>query len=102
MQVVETDHAEPKELVPAPNYRVNFWDRRSPETSWSLDAYVLFEVEGINEVLKWASENANGRPYEVFVEFEDEDAHELAIPRTTPIIRLLGEDPNDPNSKYNA
>ena len=36
MQVSGTDHAEPKELVPAPNYRVNFWDRLSSKTSWSL------------------------------------------------------------------
>ncbi|MGP5030727.1 hypothetical protein ACTXJG_04720 [Glutamicibacter arilaitensis] len=100
--MTETDHAEPSEMVPFPNYRVNFWEKRSPECSWSLDAYVLLDVAEINEVLDWAREHANARPYEVFAEFDDEEIHELATPRTTPLIRLFGEDPNDPNSKYNA
>lgn len=98
MRVIETDHAEPRELNPCPNYRVNFWERRNPKSSWSLNAYVLFDVSDAKEVLNWAEQHAAGRPYEILVEVEEEEVHALATPRTAALVRLFGENPNSPGS----
>ncbi|WP_232331589.1 hypothetical protein [Agromyces laixinhei] len=94
MQAFETVHAEPRDSVESPGFRVNFWQRPSPETAWSLDAYVLSGAQDVDEVLRWVDEHAQGRRFEVFAEMEVEQVKAFAEPRTTPLLRLLGEDPN--------
>jgi len=74
MRPIETVHAEPRDSVDSPAYRVNFWQRSSPEQAWNLNAYALTEVEDITEVLRWVDEHAAGRRFEVFVEMDEEPA----------------------------
>ena len=92
MRAYETVHAEPRNSIEAPNYRVNFW---SPSKNvWSLDAWVLVDVEDVGEVLQWVKENAKGRRSEVFVEMEEEAIQPFQTPRTSGLIRLYGTNPN--------
>lgn len=94
MRSIETVHAEPRDSVDSPSYRVNFWDRPSPGFAWNLDAYVLTEVEDIAEVLGWVDEHARGRRFELFVESDDEPVRSFESPRTTGLVRLIGSNPN--------
>jgi len=94
MRTLETVHAEPRDSLDSPSYRVNFWQRSSPEHAWNLDAYALTEVEDITEVLRWVDEHADGRRFEVFMEMDEEPARSFQSPRRTGLIRLLGRDPN--------
>jgi hypothetical protein len=94
MRAIETVHAEPRDSVDSPAYRVNFWQRTSPEQAWSLDAFALTEVEDITDVLQWVDEHAAGRRFEVFVEMDEEPARSFQSPRKAGLIRLLGSNPN--------
>lgn len=94
MRPIETVHAEPRDAVDSPAYRVNFWQRTSPEHAWNLDAYALTEVEDIAEVLRWVDEHALGRRFEVFAEMDEEPVRSFQSPRTTGLVRLLGSNPN--------
>ena len=92
MRPIETVHAEPRDSVDSPAYRVNFWQRSGE--AWSLDAYALTEVKDIAEVLQWVDENAAGRRFEVFAEMDTEPEGSFQSPRKTGLIRLLGANPN--------
>lgn len=94
MRATQTVHAEPEEFIDSPSFRVNFWQQASPQHGWALDAWVLTDVEDINEVHQWIDENAHGRRFELFVEMEPEPVLPFTTPRTSGLIRLLGRDPN--------
>ncbi|MBP3044188.1 hypothetical protein KKR91_06170 [Arthrobacter jiangjiafuii] len=94
MRAYETDHAEPRESMDSPNYRVNFWVKPRPGYGWNLDAYVLTESGDITEVLRWVEEHADGRRFEVFAETDEEPVLPLGTPRTSGLVRLLGSNPN--------
>lgn len=94
MQISETTHAEPQDQVDAPVYRVNFWQQPRPGYAWNLDAFLLSEVDGVVEALRWAEEHANGRSFELFVESHWEPVGPFEAPRKAGLIRLCGEDPN--------
>lgn len=94
MRVIETDHAEPRDVVELPCYRVNFWVQPHPGHAWNLDANVLIDVGDIAEVLRWVDGHANGRPFEVFAEMQDEPERAFGTPRKTGLVRLLGSNPN--------
>ena len=94
MRATETVHAEPCDSIDSPAYRVNFWQRPSPEHAWNLDAYVLTDVEDITELLQWVNEHAAGRRFEVFVETNEEPERSFQSSQTTGLIRLLGSNPS--------
>jgi hypothetical protein len=94
MRAIETVHAEPRDSIDSPTYRVNFWQRSSPERAWNLDAYALTGVEDITEVLQWVDEHGAGRRFEVFVEMDEEPARSFQSPRKAGLVRLLGSNPN--------
>lgn len=94
MRASETVHADSRDLIDSPNYRVNFWQQASPEYGWNLEAYVLTEAEDFTEVLQWVNDQAVGRRFEVFVEIDREHVRPFGTPRTTGLIRVLGTDPN--------
>lgn len=54
MRTFETVHAEPWSRLEVPRYRVHFWQRRSPEDAWNLNAHVLEDAQDVDEVLAWA------------------------------------------------
>lgn len=90
----ETVHAEPRESVESPTYRVNFWERPRPEGAWNLDAWVLSDVKDITEVLGWVEANSRGRRFEVFAEMDEEPVGPIGEARAAGLVRLLGSDPN--------
>ncbi|MCM3657552.1 hypothetical protein M3147_09845 [Agromyces mediolanus] len=94
MHAFKTVHAEPRDSVESPVFRVNFWQRNSPGAAWSLDAYVLTDIRDVNEVLRWVDLHADGRRFEVFAEMDPEPVGAFQEPRTTSLLRLIGEDPN--------
>jgi hypothetical protein len=94
MRAIETDHAEPRDSVDAPCYRVNFWVQPRPGYSWALDAYALVEVQDVSEALRWVDEHANGRLFELFAETDFEPEAPFGTPRKTGLVRLLGSNPN--------
>ncbi|GAA3699204.1 hypothetical protein GCM10023081_40100 [Arthrobacter ginkgonis] len=94
MRVIETVHAEPRDVTYSPCYRVNFWQQPPPGHSWPLDAYALTEVEDVTEVLRWVTDHANGRLFEVFAEIDDEPEGSFQTSRKTGLVRLLGTNPN--------
>lgn len=91
MRASETVHAEPRDSIDSPNYRVNFW---TPGQGWALDAHVLTEVTDVAEVLTWVHENAAGRRFEVFAELNPEPVGAFQAPRTAGLLRLVGSNPN--------
>lgn len=94
MHVIETVHAEPRETLYSPCYRVNFWQQPHPGFAWNLDAYALSGAEDVSEVLRWADEHSDGRPFEVFAELDDEPDEAFQNPRKTALIHLLGSNSN--------
>jgi hypothetical protein len=94
MQTFETVHAEPRDSVELPWFRVNFWEQPSAEWAWTLEAHILTDAHDISEVLHWVEEHARGRRVEVFAEVDREPEPKYASPRTTALVRLLGIDPN--------
>lgn len=95
MRSIGTVHAEPSDSVESPVYRVNFWQQPGPGYAWNLDAYVLTEARDITEVLLWVNEQADGRPFEVFIEMAEEPILTFEQPRTSGLIRVLGSNPNE-------
>jgi hypothetical protein len=94
MRASETVHAEPRDLIESPIYRVNFWQKPAPGHAWNLDAYALTDAKDFSEVLQWVNDHAVGRRFEVFVEIDQEHVQSFGTPRTTGLIRILGTDPN--------
>jgi hypothetical protein len=94
MRPLKTVHSESRETVDSPTYRVNFWERPSPEQGWNLDAFALTDVENVTEALRWVDEHARGRRFEIFVEMDDEQEASFHTPRKTGLIRLSGSNPN--------
>jgi hypothetical protein len=84
MRLIETVHAEPRDSVDTPAYRVNFWQRSGE--AWSLDAYALTEVEDVAEVLRWVDENVAGRRFEVFAEMDNEPVGSFENPRKRALV----------------
>ena len=72
MKAYETGHAEPDDYLASPIYGVNFWERPAPGFAFNLDAVVLVDASGVDEVLQWAATRARGRTYEVMVEAREE------------------------------
>lgn len=95
MREISTVHAEPRETIDSPTYRVNFWHRPAPGAGWNLDAYALTDADDITEVLRWVKEQARGRRVELFVEIDDEPEGSFQSPRQTGLIRLIGSNPNE-------
>lgn len=93
MRAFETVHAEPRDVVRSPKYRVNFWDG-THLGSWNLDAHILIDAQDLTEVLKWVEENARGRQFELFLELDDEPNESFSNPRKSRLVRLVGNDPN--------
>ncbi|GAA1121623.1 hypothetical protein [Citricoccus alkalitolerans] len=94
MREIPTVHAEPRESVDSPLYRVNFWQKPARGRAWSLDAYALTDAKDVAEVLRWVDEHAHGRRVEVFAEMNDEPEGSFQTPRKTGLVRLLGSNPN--------
>lgn len=94
VDVMETVHAEPRDVIESPTYRVNFWHRPSVEQAWQLDACALSNAEDVTAVLQWVKEHALGRRFEVFVETDEEPETPFESPRTAGLVRLLGSNPN--------
>jgi hypothetical protein len=92
MRQIETVHAEPRDCVESPCYRVNFWQRSGQ--AWALDAYALTDVKDIAEALRWVDEHALGRRFELFAEMDQEPERSFQNPRKTGLIRLVGTNPN--------
>ena len=95
MKAYETGHAEPDDYFASPVYRVNFWERPAPGIAFNLDAFVLADASGVDEVLQWAATRARGRTYEVMVEAAEEQLEPGLQIRTTALLRLAGENPNE-------
>ncbi|WP_200953368.1 hypothetical protein [Agromyces sp. Root81] len=95
MKAYETGHAEPGEYLASPIYRVNFWERPAPGFAFNLDAFVLVDASGVDEVLQWAASGARGRTYEVMVEAAEEPVEPGLQIRTAALLRLAGENPNE-------
>lgn len=96
MHFIRTVHAEPAELSHADTYRVNIWEI-AEDGALLLDAFVLFEVKEVVEVLEWARDEAGGRPYEVFVETSPQAETEFSLPRSAALLRVAGSDPTEPD-----
>ena len=94
MRAIETVHSESSDSIDSTVYRVNFWQRPSPQHAWNLNAYLLSEALEITEVLPWVDEHARGRPFEVFAEMNDEPVGPFESPRTAGLVLLLGSNPN--------
>lgn len=94
MEAIPTAHAEPRELLLFPTYRVHLWHPTGE--SWNLDAYILTGAETVSQALEWVNETMDpGQKFELFVETEGEYAAPPEEPRKAGLIRLLGEDPTD-------
>ncbi len=93
MRAHETVHSECSYQDDAPTYRVNFWERDGT-TAWNLQAFVLSDVDNVQEALGWVKRHESGRLAELFVEIDNEEIHPFGTPRKTDLIRLYGFDPN--------
>lgn len=94
MRAIETVHAEPRDLLEEPRYRVNFW-QMTPGGAWALDAFVLTGASDITEVLRWVEDHVRDRRFEVFAEIDDEVVGSFERPRRTGLIQLAGSNPNE-------
>ncbi|MFC9934689.1 hypothetical protein [Glutamicibacter sp. NPDC127525] len=95
MEFYETTHGEPRDSLDDPIYRIQFWERFDPSCGWNLQSWLLGEAQDVTEVLKWATLNARGRLFEVFVETEVEEYRGYQIPRTCGYIKIYGINPNE-------
>ena len=78
------------------SYRVNFWVKPPRKNwSWSLDAYILFGVPDVREVLAWVDEHSKGRQAEVFIELDGEPPTPFETPRRANLVRIMGTNPNE-------
>lgn len=93
MRAIETVHAEPRDQLDEPGYRVNFW-QPTPQGAWALDAYALLGAADVDEVLRWIEAKADGRRFELFAEVDTEAAGPFLQPRKAALVRLLGSNPN--------
>lgn len=93
MRVLETVHAEPRDQMDDPGYRVNFW-QPTPQGAWALDAFALLGAVDVQEVLDWIEAHASGRRFELFAEVDREAAGAFQQPRKAALVRLLGTNPN--------
>lgn len=88
-----TTFADPRWLDSSPVYRVNFWALTSGG-AWGLEAFVLFDVTDVTEVVAWVEHHRHARKVEVFVEVEGGPKNSEEEPRTFGLIRILGDNPN--------
>ena len=89
-----TTHSEPRLLETRAVYRVDCWNL-APGGAWGLDAFVLTEAADVTEALQWVSENLRtGSKFELYVEVDAEPIRTPGTPRTSHLIRLAGENPN--------
>lgn len=95
MRHFETVHAEPKEFIKFPTYRVNFWQKPIAGGGWPLDAYVILGAGSVTEVISWVEKNARGRDFEIFAEMDEEPVGSFDMPRKSGLVRLLGKNPNE-------
>ena len=93
-----TPRAEPAYQLAYPRYRVDFW--RMGEDAWDQEAWYLTGVDSVLEALAWVHAHAHGRRFELFVEADDRSGE--AGPRTAPLVRLAGSDPNEPTAVTGA
>lgn len=102
MRATPTVHSEPLWDERSPTYRIDIWHRSTTANgSWALEAYVLEEAEDIREVLAWVDDHVSGgQVVEVFVETERESVGSFQTPRKTPLVRILGRNPNDNESFF--
>ena len=77
MRVNPVDRRDTRWEVDHPVYRVHFWQLGITD-EWELDGADL------DEVLRWAADNANGRRHVVYARMDDAKGPGL--------IRLLGSD----------
>lgn len=94
-----TPHSEASVLFDACAYRVNFWESTAGSDAWALDAFVLTEARDVRDAIEWIERHAHGRRFELFVELDAEPVGAPELPRKTPLVRIIGEDPNDGRSR---
>jgi len=78
--MVRANPVDPRDIrweVDHPAYLVHFWQKGMTD-EWELDG------ADVDEVLRWAADNAGGRHYAVYASVSDDDGRGL--------IRLLGSD----------
>lgn len=91
-----TDNDRASTQSNAYSYRVNFWVKPPRKNwSWSLDAYILFGVPDVREVLAWVDEHSKGRQAEVFIELDGEPPTPFETPRRANLVRIMGTNPNE-------
>lgn len=73
----------------APNsFRVRFWEIPSVGFAENLTEYRLLDVDGVQTVLSWVSENAGGRRAEIFLEWSQRFTTPQGTENATTLIRL--------------
>lgn len=92
MRAIETVHAENRDQIDSPVYRVNFWQQGQ---GWLLDAHVLFDAQDVGQALDWANQNSRGRQFELFVEMDCQPESKFSAPREAGLVRLFGTNPNE-------
>ena len=84
MEARPIDPRDTKWEVDSPLYRVYFWERQKDGGYWS-DEFGLDGVSGVEEVLRWAEEGAQGRTFVVYAA--------LTLGGEPGLVRLAGVDP---------
>ena len=95
MEIHATGHAEPAYGIEVPIYRVQFWEQPAPGYAHNLDAFVLVGASSVEEALKWASDNARGRVWELLLEIEPEPVGAGLQIRRSALARLAGTNPTE-------
>lgn len=75
-------------------YRIDFW-ALAPGGAWGLDAYIVKNATDVLEVVEWANNQCNGRPFEIFVETDEDTPVVEEEQRNQGLIRVLGEAPDE-------
>jgi hypothetical protein len=84
VQVRGVDPRDTQWEVSSPSYRVYFWERQESGGYWS-DEFELDGAIGVEEVLPWAEERAEGRTFVVYAA--------LTVGGEPGLVRLAGVDP---------
>jgi hypothetical protein len=92
LQARPTDPRDITWEVDRPTYHVHFWHQPEPEAhhhpmGWVSDEWVV-ECADVDQVVRWANENANDRSFVLYAAVTDSEGPGL--------IRLLGADPTVP------
>ncbi|WP_432537331.1 hypothetical protein [Kineococcus arenarius] len=86
MDVAGVDPRDINWEIELPVYRVYFWGLPGPDAAAVCDERRITGVGDVEEVLRWAHRQAEGRVFVVYVEASDRDERGL--------LRLYGKDPS--------